>query len=232
MKWLDDSEEEIWRERCLVEVHTGMKEAGVLRGTYTSKNKGHWRKVWGSWEETPCPWITTPQNQTHRGVRGEKVVSWPASAPTNQCWWAQWFIVMSKTPKPPLAGGVPSWPIRLKGVAPHCSEKVYIGRSEAEILGYAISCYHLKVTRKPRQSRRVPMRYPTRVKGRKKTLCPQRYRGSVNVRWCPICSPLSPLTLLPKTSTLPLPATKALISPHPFSWNLPSHSDVIPFHQI
>ena len=104
MKWLDDSEEEIWRERCLVEVHTGMKEAGVLRGTYTSKNKGHWRKVWGSWEEIPCSWITTSQNQTHRDVRGEKVVSWPTSAPTNKFWWAQRYIVMSKSPKPPLDG--------------------------------------------------------------------------------------------------------------------------------
>ena len=42
---------------------------------------------------------------------------------------------MSKTPKPPLAGGVPSGKISLKGVAHHCPEKVYIGRSEAEILG-------------------------------------------------------------------------------------------------
>ena len=41
---------------------------------------------------------------------------------------------MSKTPKPPLAGGVPSLPIGLKGVAPHCPEKVYIGKSEAGIL--------------------------------------------------------------------------------------------------
>ena len=232
MKWLDDSEAQIWREKCLVEVHTGMDDQECWRGTYKSKNKGHWRKVWESWEETACPWISTPQNQIHRGGWIEKVESWPPSAPTNLCWWEQWYIVMSKTPTLPLAGGVPSWPIRLKGVAPHCSEKVYIGRSEAEILGYAISCYHLKVTRKPRQSRRVPMWYPTRVKGRKKTLCPQRYRGSVKVRWFHLCSPRSPLTLLPKTSTLPLPATKALISPHPFSWNLPSHSDVIPFHQI
>ena len=42
---------------------------------------------------------------------------------------------MSKSPKPPLAGGVPSRPIRLKDVAPHCPEKVYIGRSDAEIMG-------------------------------------------------------------------------------------------------
>jgi len=182
-------------------------------------------------EETPCPWITTAQNQTHSGVRGEKVVSWPPSAPTKPCWWAQWYIVMSKSPKPPLAGGVPSWPIRLKGVAPHCSQKVYIRRSEAEILGSAISCYHHKVTKKPRQSRRVPMQYSSRVKGWKKTLCPQRYKGTVKVSWFHLCSPHSPLTFLPKTSTLSLPATKALISPHPFSWNLPSNSDVIPFPQ-
>ena len=82
---------------------------------------------------------------------------------------------MSKTPKPPLAGGVPSWPIRLKGVAPHCPEQIYIGRSEAEILGYTMSCYHHKVTQTPQQPRRVPMRCASRVKGRKKTLCPQRY---------------------------------------------------------
>jgi len=138
---------------------------------------------------------------------------------------------MSKSPKPPLAGGVPSWPIRLNRVAPHCPEKVYIGRSEAEILGYAISCYHHKVTRNSRQPRRVPMWCAPRVKGRKKTLCLRRYRGSVKVRWFHLCSPHSPLTLPPKTSTLPLPATKALISPHPVSWNLPSNSDVIPFPQ-
>lgn len=28
-------------EKCLAEVHTGMEEAGVLKGTYKSKNKGH-----------------------------------------------------------------------------------------------------------------------------------------------------------------------------------------------
>ena len=32
MKGLDDSEEKIWREKCLGEVHTGMGEAGVLKG--------------------------------------------------------------------------------------------------------------------------------------------------------------------------------------------------------
>ena len=200
-------------------------------GTYRSNNKGQWKKVRVSWEETPCPWNTTPQNQTHRGVRGEKVVSWPPSSPINPCWWAQWYILISKTTKPPLAGGVPSWPIRLNSVAPHCSVKVYIRRSEAEILGYAISCYHDKVTRKPRHPRRVTMRCASRMKGRKKSFCTQRYRGSVKVRWFHLCSPRSPLTLPPKTSTVPFPATKALISPNPFSWNIPSNSDVIPFSQ-
>ena len=32
MKWLDDSEEQIWSEKCLVEVDTRMEEAGVLKG--------------------------------------------------------------------------------------------------------------------------------------------------------------------------------------------------------
>ena len=32
MKWLDDSEEQIWSEKYLVEVDTGMEEAGVLKG--------------------------------------------------------------------------------------------------------------------------------------------------------------------------------------------------------
>ena len=32
MKWLDDSEEQIWIGKCLVEIHTGMEEAGVLKG--------------------------------------------------------------------------------------------------------------------------------------------------------------------------------------------------------
>ena len=65
------------------------------------------------------------------------------------------------------------------------------------------------------------MQCASRVKGRKKTLCPQRYRGSVKVRWFHLCSPRSPLTLLPKTSTMPVPATKALISPHPFFMKSP-----------
>ena len=79
-----------------------------------------------------------------------------------------------------------------------------------------MSCYHHKVTRKPRQPRRVPTRCASTMKGRMKTLFTQRYRGSVKVRWFHICSPRSPLTWLHKISTLPLPATKALISPHPF----------------
>ena len=32
MKWLDDSEEQIRSERFLLEVHTGMEEARVLKG--------------------------------------------------------------------------------------------------------------------------------------------------------------------------------------------------------
>ncbi|ELR50350.1 hypothetical protein M91_11854, partial [Bos mutus] len=39
-----------------------------------------------------------------------------------------------------------------------------------------------KVTRKRQQPRRLPMQCASRVKGRKKTLCPQRYRGSVKAR--------------------------------------------------
>ena len=31
-KWLIDSEEQIWSEKCLVEVDTGIEEAGVLKG--------------------------------------------------------------------------------------------------------------------------------------------------------------------------------------------------------
>uniref|UniRef100_A0A8C0ACB1 Uncharacterized protein n=1 Tax=Bos mutus grunniens TaxID=30521 RepID=A0A8C0ACB1_BOSMU len=42
-----------------------------------------------------------------------------------------------------------------------------------------MSCYHHKVTRKTPQPRRVPMWCASGVKGRKKTLCPRRYRGSV-----------------------------------------------------
>ena len=97
-----------------------------IKGT-EGKSEGHEKKHHAP--ESPLHRIR------HRGVKGEKVVSWPPSAPTNPCSWAQWYIVMSKTPKPPLAGGVPSWPIRLKRVAPHCPEKVYIGRSEAQTLG-------------------------------------------------------------------------------------------------
>ncbi|KAJ1058059.1 hypothetical protein K5549_015284 [Capra hircus] len=39
-----------------------------------------------------------------------------------------------------------------------------------------------KVTRKPRQPRRVAVRFASRMKGRKKTLWQRRYRGSVKAR--------------------------------------------------
>ncbi|KAB0353334.1 hypothetical protein FD755_023961 [Muntiacus reevesi] len=39
-----------------------------------------------------------------------------------------------------------------------------------------------KVTRKPRQSRRVAMCFASRMKGRKKTLCQRRYRGSMKAQ--------------------------------------------------
>nr|CAI9689880.1 unnamed protein product [Rangifer tarandus platyrhynchus] len=39
-----------------------------------------------------------------------------------------------------------------------------------------------KITKNPRQSRRVAMRFSSRMKGRKKTLCQWRYRGSVKAR--------------------------------------------------
>ncbi|XP_055419484.1 spermatid nuclear transition protein 3-like [Bubalus kerabau] len=39
-----------------------------------------------------------------------------------------------------------------------------------------------KVTRKPRQSRRVTMWFASRMNGQKKTLCQRRYRGSVKAR--------------------------------------------------
>ncbi|KAJ1058325.1 hypothetical protein K5549_020820, partial [Capra hircus] len=39
-----------------------------------------------------------------------------------------------------------------------------------------------KVTRKPWQPRRVAMRFASRMKGKKKTLCQWRYRGSVKAR--------------------------------------------------
>ncbi|XDA90540.1 hypothetical protein R6Z07F_020139 [Ovis aries] len=39
-----------------------------------------------------------------------------------------------------------------------------------------------KVTRKPQQPRRVAMQFASRMKGRKKTLCQRRYRGSVKAR--------------------------------------------------
>ncbi|XP_055419485.1 spermatid nuclear transition protein 3-like [Bubalus kerabau] len=39
-----------------------------------------------------------------------------------------------------------------------------------------------KVTRKPRQPRRVAMRFASRMKGRKKILCQWRYRGSVKAQ--------------------------------------------------
>ena len=61
-----------------------------------------------------------------------------------------------------------------------------------------MSCYDHKVNSKLRQPRRVPKWCASRVKGRKKTLCPQRYRGSVKVRWFHLCSPRSPLMLLPR----------------------------------
>ena len=78
-----------------------------------------------------------------------------------------------------------------------------------------------KVTRKPWQPRRVAMRFASRMKGKKKTLCQWRYRGSVKVRWFHLHSPCYSLTLLLKSSTLPLPGTKALISPHPFFMKSP-----------
>ena len=88
-----------------------------------------------------------------------------------------------------------------------------------------------KGTRKPRQPRRVAVRFASRMKGRKKTLWQRRYRGSVKVRWFHRHSPGSPLTLVPKTSTLPLPGAKVLIRPRPFSWSLLSNSVVILFPQ-
>uniref|UniRef100_A0A452E3B1 Spermatid nuclear transition protein 3-like n=1 Tax=Capra hircus TaxID=9925 RepID=A0A452E3B1_CAPHI len=39
-----------------------------------------------------------------------------------------------------------------------------------------------KVTRKPRQPRRVAVRFASRMKGRKKPLWQRRYRGSVKAR--------------------------------------------------
>uniref|UniRef100_A0A8B9XEX5 Spermatid nuclear transition protein 3-like n=1 Tax=Bos mutus grunniens TaxID=30521 RepID=A0A8B9XEX5_BOSMU len=39
-----------------------------------------------------------------------------------------------------------------------------------------------KEIRKPRQSRRVTMRFASRMNGKKKTLCQRRYRGSVKAR--------------------------------------------------
>uniref|UniRef100_A0A8B9XRT4 Uncharacterized protein n=1 Tax=Bos mutus grunniens TaxID=30521 RepID=A0A8B9XRT4_BOSMU len=45
-----------------------------------------------------------------------------------------------------------------------------------------MSCYYHNVSRKTWQPRRVPMQCASRVKGRKKTLCPQRYRGSVKAQ--------------------------------------------------
>ncbi|KAB0345439.1 hypothetical protein FD754_022365 [Muntiacus muntjak] len=39
-----------------------------------------------------------------------------------------------------------------------------------------------KVTKNPQQSRRVAMRFASRMKGRKKTLCQWRHRGSVKAR--------------------------------------------------
>ena len=59
------------------------------------------------------------------------------------------------------------------------------------------------------------------MKGKKRTLCQRRYRGSVKVRWLHLHSPCYSLTLLPKSSTLPFPGTKALISPHPFFMKSP-----------
>ena len=102
----------------------GWRRQECWSGTYKSKDKGNWKEVWRSWGETPWPWITTAQNQTHRGVISGEVIKWPPSASTSPCWWAQGYIVMSKPPKMLLAGVVPNWPIRLKGVAPHCPERV------------------------------------------------------------------------------------------------------------
>ncbi|XP_040121337.1 LOW QUALITY PROTEIN: spermatid nuclear transition protein 3-like [Oryx dammah] len=39
-----------------------------------------------------------------------------------------------------------------------------------------------KVTRKPQQSRRVAMRFFSKMNGKKKTHCQRRYRGSVKAR--------------------------------------------------
>ncbi|KAB0345432.1 hypothetical protein FD754_022358 [Muntiacus muntjak] len=40
---------------------------------------------------------------------------------------------------------------------------------------------YLRVTRKPWQPRRVAMQFTSKMKGRKKTLCQWRYRGSVKM---------------------------------------------------
>ena len=53
--------------------HTRQRIKGTER-----KSEGHERKY-------NAPESPLPQNQTHRGIRGEKVVSWPPSAPANPC---------------------------------------------------------------------------------------------------------------------------------------------------
>ena len=56
----------------------------VEGGHKSQRIKGTERKLRVMRRNT-MPLMTTPQNQTHRGVRGEKVVSWPPSSPTNPC---------------------------------------------------------------------------------------------------------------------------------------------------
>lgn len=80
-----------------------------------------------------------------------------------------------------------------------------------------------KATRKPRPSRRVAMRFASRKNGMKKTLCQRRGRRGVKVRGLQLSFPCSALTLLPKTSTLPMPGTNVPISSHFFLMKSPFH---------
>ena len=89
-----------------------------------------------------------------------------------------------------------------------------------------MSCYDHKVNSKLRQPRRVPKWCASRVKGRKKTLCPQRYRGSVKVRWFHLCSPRSPLMLLPRPIHCPWLPQK------PSSAHIPFHEISLPTQKL
>ena len=60
------------------------------------------------------------------------------------------------------------------------------------------------------------MRYASRMKGQKKSLCTQRYRGSVNVRWFHLCSRVLHWLCCPRPLHCPFLPQKPSSAPIPF----------------